>query len=150
MLQCSSWCTCSEGKWLQQQGLQNFCADWTGCSAGGRKNLPAPEKYEKSIAYWNMQVHSLQNFGPDWDLQVAGKICLHLQRVKKQKKAKICSCKEGKNKHLPRLFFSSSDFAPSWGARWALPGKIYAVVKICDKKTQGIKTIQDLCCKCKV
>ena len=38
----------------------------TGQPAGGRKNLPAPAKDEKTIAYKNMQAHSLQNFCPDW------------------------------------------------------------------------------------
>ena len=48
-----------------------------------------------------MQVHSLQNFGLDWDLQVAGKICRHLQSMKKQQQAKICSCKGGKIDFCP-------------------------------------------------
>ena len=59
MLQCSSGCTCSEGKRLQQQdlpSLQKFCPDWTTCSSGGRKNLPASSKDEKSIAIKYMQV----------------------------------------------------------------------------------------------
>ena len=70
--------------------------------------------------------------------------------MKKTAVSKNLQLQSLENKLLPRLHCVSY-FAPLWGAGWALPGKIYVKVRMCDKKhTQGIKTIQDLCAKSNV
>ena len=121
----------------------------TGQPAGGRKNLPAPAKDEKTLLIKTCRCTVCKTFAQTGQpaVQVERKIFLHLQSMKKTAVSKNLQLQSLKNKLLPRLHCVSY-FAPSWGAGRALLGKIYVKVQNVWQKTHtGYKNYTGPVCK---